>query len=66
MQLANAKDQDKHVIVSSGPCARCGRPRTDALRPLLLEPTLKVWTDLVMDVETAQELVATESAGAGA
>ena len=64
VQLANTKD--KHVIVSSGPCARCSRPRTDALRPLLLEPTLKVWTDLVMDVDTARELVATESAGTGA
>lgn len=66
VQLANTKDQDKYVIVSSGPCARCGRPRTDALRPLLLEPTLKVWTDLVMDVDTARELVATESAETGA
>ena len=66
VQLANTKKQGKYVIVSSGPCAICGRPRSDALRPLLEEPTLKVWTDLVMDVKTAMELVATESAGAGA
>ncbi len=63
VQLANTKAQDKYVIVSSGPCAGCSRLRTDALRPLLLEPSLKVWTDLVMDVETAQELVAREGAG---
>ena len=47
----------KYVIVVAGPCGECGRTRADALHPLLTSPSLKVWTHLVTDFPTAQELV---------
>jgi DNA-binding transcriptional regulator LsrR (DeoR family) len=53
-----AQTPHKSVIVAAGPCGQCGRTRTDALYPLLTEPSLKVWTHLVVDFTTAQELVA--------
>jgi DNA-binding transcriptional regulator LsrR (DeoR family) len=54
-----AHTPNKHVVVVSGPCGQCGRPRSDALRPLLTVPDLAVWSHLVMDMETAQELLPT-------
>ncbi len=48
---------DKHVILVAGPCSRCQQPKADALRPLLTEPALAVWSKLVMDVTTARELL---------
>jgi Putative sugar-binding domain len=47
----------KHVVVVAGPCGQCGRSRSDALRPLLTVPDLAVWSHLVMDMDTAQELL---------
>jgi len=53
-----AKKRDKHVIVVAGPCTYCHATKTTAVRPLLENPDLKVWTDLVMDLTTAEELLA--------
>ena len=55
--VALAQTPQKYVLVVAGPCGRCGRTRTQALQPLLSVPSLAVWTHLVMDLETAQELV---------
>jgi DNA-binding transcriptional regulator LsrR (DeoR family) len=55
--LRLARTRNKYVVVVSGPCGECGRPRSDALRPLLTVPDLAVWSHLVMDMETAQELL---------
>lgn len=52
-----AHTRNKYVVVVSGPCGQCGRTRSDALRPLLTAPDLAVWTHLVLDMETAQELL---------
>jgi len=52
-----AARNDKHVVVVAGPCGRCGKTKTEALRPLLESPHLKVWTDVVMDFTTARELL---------
>ena len=49
--------KDKYVVLVSGPCGKCGRTRSDALRPLVANPKLKVWSHLVLDLDTAQELV---------
>jgi len=49
--------RNKHVMLLSGPCGKCGDTRADALRPLLSVPQLKVWTDVVMDRETAESLL---------
>ena len=54
--VAHSRRPDKHVVLVAGPCPSCGRTRSDALRPLLEEPSLKVWTHLVTDVNSAREL----------
>jgi len=55
--VAMASDQDKHVVVVSGPCSVCGETRVDALRPLFEEPSLKLWSHIVMDLMTAEDLL---------
>jgi DNA-binding transcriptional regulator LsrR (DeoR family) len=49
---------DKHVVLVAGPCSVCKQSRSDAILPLLLEPSLKVWKTIVTDVGTARELLA--------
>jgi DNA-binding transcriptional regulator LsrR (DeoR family) len=55
--VALARTPDKHVVLVGGPCPRCGRSRADAFRPLLREPSLKVWSHVFMDAPTADMLV---------
>ena len=52
-----AQQDDKHVILIAGPCGECGRVRTDALLPLLREPSLRVCNHIVTDSKTAAELL---------
>jgi DNA-binding transcriptional regulator LsrR (DeoR family) len=47
----------KYVVLLSGPCSECGVSKTEALLPLLTEPSLRLWTHLITDVQTASELV---------
>jgi len=49
--------ENKEVILVAGPCGVCATSKADALVPLLVEPTLRVWTRLIMDVATAEELL---------
>lgn len=51
---------EKDVVVLGGPCSGCGRTRTAALRPLIAEPTLRIWNHLVVDSTTAAELLDSE------
>lgn len=53
-----AQTPNKYVVVVAGPCTECERTRSDALWPLLEQRELKVWTHLVLDYQTAEELVA--------
>ena len=55
-----AAEEGKSVILVAGPCAdpACRRSRSDALLPLLREPSLDVWTHLVTDDLTAQACLA--------
>lgn len=55
VELASRKE--KYVVVAAGPC-HCGETRAEALRPLLEEPRLRLWTHLVMDLDTAGSLLA--------
>jgi DNA-binding transcriptional regulator LsrR (DeoR family) len=48
----------KYVVLVAGACARCGRPKGAALRPLVAEPRLRCWTHLVFDLDCAQQLAA--------
>jgi hypothetical protein len=56
-----------HVILIARQCGNCGLTRARALRPLLENPDLKVWSRIVMDIATAKELLAcgTTRKGAG-
>jgi DNA-binding transcriptional regulator LsrR (DeoR family) len=52
-----ASRERKHVILVAGPCFACGKSREESLLPLLRSPALKLWTDLVLDVDTAGRLL---------
>jgi DNA-binding transcriptional regulator LsrR (DeoR family) len=56
-----AQTPGKHVVLVAGPCAECGKRKGPALRPLLVSPELRVWSDLVMDLPTAEQLLAPQS-----
>jgi hypothetical protein len=47
----------KHVVLVAGPCIECGKVKAGALRPLLLEPNLRVCNHLVTDVRTGRTLL---------
>jgi hypothetical protein len=55
-----AAQENRAVILVAGPCADkgCRRSRSDALLPLLREPSLDVWSHLVTDDITALECLA--------
>ncbi|MFQ5514428.1 MAG: sugar-binding domain-containing protein [Myxococcota bacterium] len=55
VQLAQAPG--KHVVLVAAPCAQCGKRKGPALRPLLASPALRIWSELVMDIPTAEELL---------
>lgn len=60
-----ASRQDKHVILLAGPCGVCKETKAAALEPLLRNPRLRVWKHLVLDVATAEELVAMSGGAQG-
>jgi hypothetical protein len=53
-----AGQKNKHVILIARQCGMCERSRAEALRPLLTNPNLKVFSTLVMDAATAKGLLA--------
>lgn len=53
----------KYVVLVAGPCAQCGALKTEALRPILTEEKLRVFTHLVTDWRTAEQLLATAATG---
>ena len=52
-----AQTPGRHVVLLAGPCLGCGLNKSDALRPLLTEPTLGVCNHLVTDSATAEGLL---------
>ena len=52
-----AEKGSKEVILMARQCGICGRTRAEALRPLLANPTLKVFSTLILDAATARELL---------
>jgi hypothetical protein len=64
--VARVRRPDKYVVLLAGPCSECGKAKTEALVPLLTRPTLRLWTHLVTDVQTAGELLTRAEGGAGA
>ena len=55
--LKFSKEPGKHVVVTGGPCKTCQRSKAKAIRPLLENPELRLWTDLIIDRTTAEELL---------
>lgn len=53
-----ARTDGKYVVLLAGPCGECGAPKVKALRPLVANPDLRLWTHLVTDTKTAQALAA--------
>ncbi len=51
--------EEKYVVLVGAPCGVCLRQKTEALRPLLQEPNLRVWSQFVTDIATAEELLGT-------
>ncbi|HUT94558.1 MAG TPA: hypothetical protein VMY37_34195 [Thermoguttaceae bacterium] len=58
-----AQTEGKHVVLLARPCGECGALKTDALKPLLTERSLRLWTHLVLDVDTAGALLKSSPAG---
>lgn len=52
-----ADQKGKHVILIARQCGLCGRNRAAALRPLLSNPKLRVFSRLVVDASTAVDLL---------
>ena len=55
--LKFSKEPGKHVVVTGGPCKTCKSSKAKAIRPLLENPELRLWTDLIIDRTTAEELL---------
>lgn len=55
-----ARKPNKHVLLVAAPCGICNEPKAEALRPLLEESNLKLWTHLLTDLTTAQNLLPRE------
>jgi DNA-binding transcriptional regulator LsrR (DeoR family) len=52
-----AEKRSKEVILMARQCGMCDRTRAEALRPLLTNPKLKVFSTLILDAATARELL---------
>jgi len=44
----------------AAPCGICNEPKAEALQPLLKESRLRLWSHLLMDLTTAQDLLPRE------
>jgi hypothetical protein len=55
--IERAKRRPREVIPMARQCGLCGRPRARALRALLDNPSLRVFSRLVLDRATAEELL---------
>ncbi len=53
-----ARTKGKEVVLVAGPCGLCGDLKTEALRPLLANEHLRVFSHLVIDLATAEGLLA--------
>jgi DNA-binding transcriptional regulator LsrR (DeoR family) len=52
-----ARKPNKHVLLVAAPCGICNEPKAAALQPLLKESKLRLWSHLLMDLTTAQNLL---------
>lgn len=52
-----SKQPGKYVVITCSPCNDCNQRKTEAIRPLLENPNLRMWTHLIIDRPTAEDLV---------
>jgi DNA-binding transcriptional regulator LsrR (DeoR family) len=52
-----AQKPNKHVVLVVAPCGICNESKAEALEPLLKESNLRLWSHLLMDMTTAQDLL---------
>jgi hypothetical protein len=57
VKIAKDRTNGKYVVLVAGPCGECGETKKDALRPLLANDNLRLWTHLILDTKTAKELL---------
>ena len=57
VEIAKDRTNGKYVVLVAGPCGECGETKKDALRPLLANEKLRLWTHLIVDAKTAKELL---------
>lgn len=50
---------DRYVYMVAGPCPKCSTFKTEALRPILTRPNLRICNHLVIDTDTAYSLLKT-------
>ena len=62
VDLVNMVQCGKKVVLMCGPCGRCEKRKVKALLPLLQQPSLKLWSHLVVDMETAEDVIASPDA----
>ena len=63
--IALAARPKKHVVLVVAPCGICGKSKGNALRPLLENRGLKLWSHLFLDLTTAQSLLPKEDGADG-
>ncbi|GHT22586.1 hypothetical protein FACS189419_05360 [Planctomycetales bacterium] len=57
VDIAKDIENGKYVVLVAGPCGECGETKQNALRPLLENPSLRLWTHIITDARTAKELL---------
>jgi hypothetical protein len=57
VDIAKDRTNGKYVVLVAGPCGECGETKKNALRPLLANEKLRLWTHLIVDAQTAKELL---------
>ena len=57
VEIAKDRTNSKYVVLVAGPCGECGATKKNALRPLLANDKLRLWTHLIVDAKTAKELL---------
>lgn len=57
VSMACDAGSSKRVVLVAGPCGECEASKHHALAPLLANPRLRLWTDLITDAHTARRLL---------
>jgi len=56
VEIAKSRS-NRYIVLVAGPCGECGKTKKNALRPLLANEKLRLWTHLIVDAKTAKELL---------